>query len=256
MGAWDLIEECVPDYWWVKLFMIILGGGVLTYQGRLSASEPAIQVTISYVVFLDFKTQAAAPSQVENKLNTCCRIEAAANVPVLPPDGIATRVSIDMAACSAAAPVQPLEAEAAVPKASASLGELPNLASKMETPKAKLLLLAKRYHFNPPKLNAGKCTQALVTIAAGLIMWVGIWDLVDYHIIPVVTRYLVAGNMSALGVCEHPSNEAWVAGLEEIYARPFCIVTKALLLVFGILGLYVTHTLYGTQDDLTYKRLP
>lgn len=41
MGAWDLIEECIPDYWYVKLAMIFVGGGTLVCMGRMSSSEPS-----------------------------------------------------------------------------------------------------------------------------------------------------------------------------------------------------------------------
>lgn len=165
--------------------------------------------------------------------------------------------TMDMAAIEVAAGIDPIDAEAA------HMNSLQEVVSSTTDPAAeaqtKQLLPSppsKRYHFNPPRLHCGKCASALCVITAGLVLWVGIWDLLDYHIIPVVTRYLVFHNMSALGVCEHAPGDEWVAGLSEIYSHPYCAITKAILLVIGILGLYVTHALYGVQDDMTYKRLP
>ena len=78
----------------------------------------------------------------------------------------------------------------------------------------------------------------------GLVLWVGIWDLTDYHIIPTIT---ITVTNSDLGVCQHAVDEAWEPGLREILNHPGCAVTKALLIVVGALGLYVTRSLYGAS---------
>eukprot|EP00966_Prymnesium_polylepis_P052774 1222260-Prymnesium_polylepis.1 len=113
-------------------------------------------------------------------------------------------------------------------------------------------------YFNAPVLHAGKCARSLCTIAMGLVLWVGIWDLLDYHIIPAVTRLLIVHNGSALGVCEHASDDPLTPGIGELMSHPGCSVVKALLVVVGVLGLYVTRTLYGaeTNRESAFKRLP
>ena len=112
--------------------------------------------------------------------------------------------------------------------------------------------------FNAPQLHAGKCAHTLCVISLRLVLWVGIWDLVDYHIIPAATSALAAHNGTALGVCEHASNEVWQPGVGELYSHPGCALTKALLIVVGVLGLYVTRSLYGAKPhkEALFRRLP
>ena len=112
--------------------------------------------------------------------------------------------------------------------------------------------------FNAPRLHAGKCAHTLCAISLGLVLWVGIWDLVDYHIIPAVTSARAARNGTALGVCQHASDEVWRPGVGELYSHPGCALTKALLIVVGVVGLYVTRSLYGAKPhkDALFRRLP
>ena len=79
----------------------------------------------------------------------------------------------------------------------------------------------RRCFLQPPKFSCSKCARALLATFAGLTMWVGLWDLLDAHILPTLVT----------ACSDEPS-----AG---------CAAVKLILVAIGALGLYLTRSLYG-----------
>jgi len=69
--------------------------------------------------------------------------------------------------------------------------------------------------------SSQRCARALGAILAGLTLWVGLWDLVDVHLLP--------------NVFETCQDEPTVG----------CALVKVGLAAIGGLGLYCTRSLYG-----------
>ena len=72
-------------------------------------------------------------------------------------------------------------------------------------------------------------------ILLGLTVWVGIWDLVDYTILPAITN-------SSCAVAETQP------GPSQLTKSFGCIATKISVIVLGTGGLWVTRSLYGSTD--------
>jgi hypothetical protein len=86
----------------------------------------------------------------------------------------------------------------------------------------------------PPTFNCAKCTRALVALFAGLTMWVGLWDLLDVHILPALVTE-----------CAHEPS-------------PECAAVKLGLVAVGAFGLYLTRSLYGedgSSGPVQFQRL-
>jgi len=116
----------------------------------------------------------------------------------------------------------------------------------------------RRRYFDAPRFDPKKCAHSLCALTLGLILWVGLWDVVDYHLIPAVTSQLIQHNGSLLGVCQHAGDEVWAPGFQELANHPACALTKLLLAVVGALGLFVTRALYGQgyANEPGFRRLP
>ena len=82
-----------------------------------------------------------------------------------------------------------------------------------------------RRYFRPPPFRLSRCARSLFAIFVGLTLWVGVWDLVDYHVLPALTSTCASANEP----------------------NPSCGAVKAGLVVIGALGLYCTRSLYGEK---------
>lgn len=88
------------------------------------------------------------------------------------------------------------------------------------------------YCLQPPPFSFSSCTRALVGTFAGLTMYVGLWDLIDDHILP--SLFEACGQEPSLG----------------------CASVKLSLVGVGAIGLYVTRSLYGEQGvAVQFQRL-
>ena len=91
------------------------------------------------------------------------------------------------------------------------------------------LMHPRNTYFNAPPLSALKCGRALLAIFVGLTLWVGVWDLVDYHLLP-----------AAVAAC--------AAEADDGGPRLGCALVKLGLIALGALGLYCTRSLYGERS--------
>lgn len=80
----------------------------------------------------------------------------------------------------------------------------------------------RRLYFDAPPFKLRSFLRASFALLAGLTLWIGAWDLIDYHIIRAVFE-----------CCRKPD---WP-----------CAFVKAGLVVVGLFGLYVTRSLYGEE---------
>ena len=74
----------------------------------------------------------------------------------------------------------------------------------------------------------------MLAIFAGLTVWVGIWDLIDYHVLPFLSR-----------TCDAAGAEP---GPAELLRSPGCCALKLSLVAVGAIGLWATRSLYGRES--------
>ena len=82
--------------------------------------------------------------------------------------------------------------------------------------------------------SCSRCTRALLATFAGLTMWVGLWDLLDAHLLP-----------SLFDACLDEPNAV-------------CGAVKLSLVAVGAFGLYLTRSLYGdsgSSGPVQFQRL-
>lgn len=75
--------------------------------------------------------------------------------------------------------------------------------------------------FDPPRFSCSRCSHALLSTFFGLTMWVGLWDLLDAHILP-----------TAFASCARGPSKG-------------CASVKLSLVAVGAFGLWLTRSLYG-----------
>lgn len=81
----------------------------------------------------------------------------------------------------------------------------------------------RRLYFDAPPFSAKRFARASFALISGLTLWIGMWDLLDYHVITTVFK-----------VCAAPVQ--WQ-----------CAIVKAVMVLLGLFGLYVTRSLYGEE---------
>mmetsp|Transcript_18576 Transcript_18576/g.47800 ORF Transcript_18576/g.47800 Transcript_18576/m.47800 type:complete len:329 (-) Transcript_18576:198-1184(-) len=81
----------------------------------------------------------------------------------------------------------------------------------------------RRLYFDAPPFHAKRFARASFALLAGLTLWIGVWDLLDYHVITTVFT-----------VCAEPVQ--WQ-----------CALVKSVMVLLGLFGLYVTRSLYGEE---------
>ena len=84
----------------------------------------------------------------------------------------------------------------------------------------------------PPAFSPPRCARALIATFSGLTMWVGLWDLIEDHVLPTV--FHTCRNEPSLG----------------------CACVKLALVAVGAAGLFVTRSLYGEHGiSVQFQRL-
>lgn len=237
MGVWDLLDAyLVPREWWAKLFMLLAGGFAL-FSTRTLYDE-------THVLALDSRADKGrgsyvsvdgnAPSGKENGgagelrpstgLCGCCfrpstsGSSAGIQLEMEPPD-----VEVEM---EPAAPPSAEDLETGDESITLDAPTPPTMSRQSgdyeSTEPAPAPAQSKpRRYFNRPAFSPAKCGRALFAVFAGLTMWVGLWDLVDQHILPSVF----------VGCQSEPSGECAVVklGLIAVRARSVHLVPPQLL---------------------------
>jgi hypothetical protein len=222
MGVWDLLDAyLVPREWWAKLFMIFAGGFAL-FSTRTLYDETHVIALDSHAdkgrgsyASLDGHqpTGADDAAQPASSLCGCCvRQTKSASPPNI-------EVELEPSAPPSARDVEtgshPMSPDAPTPWTMArqagevSIGSAPAGENATEPAPTPPIHSRPRRYFNRPAFSPCKCGRALFAIMAGLTMWVGLWDLVDQHILPSVFD----------GCLNEPSTECAVVKLGLIAVR-------------------------------------
>ena len=237
MGFWDFIDVyMVPRQWWAKLCMVLVGAlGLFLTRTLYDEQEPAA----------DEEPKPEGPgsprsprsASLEMPPAACPKRERSTSSSSMPP--------------VFGSPVSQLRAESRSPLASrlralAGHGDEPTsyrqVSSSQPVPSAEDdgdadeerpraagaskpagASLERRY-FDAPQFSCSRCTRALFSILSGLTLWVGIWDLIDEHLLPGIFKACVS--------------EPDVG----------CAEVKLSLIGIGALGMYVTRSLYGATQ--------
>ena len=250
MGFWDFIDTyVVPERWWAKLLMIVFGAIGLFCTRTLYDKEMLHAIRASTGLgerpdagLLPLHTDSAAPTTPGGEAAAAaaprCRSATAAAsgsggrtapsadaAAELPPADDGAGTAAVAAACTAAAPAAAAGAGDAPAAAPAAASAAPAAASEGGAEPAR----RGRTYFNAPPFSALKCGRALLAIFVGLTLWVGVWDLVDYHLLP-----------AAVAAC--------AAEADDGGPRLGCALVKLGLIALGALGLYCTRSLYGERS--------
>lgn len=78
---------------------------------------------------------------------------------------------------------------------------------------------------DPPAFSCSRCSRALLSTFFGLLMWVGLWDLIDTHLLPI-----------AFNACSHEPSRG-------------CAAVRLSLVGVGAMGLWLTRSLYGDHGS-------
>jgi hypothetical protein len=95
-----------------------------------------------------------------------------------------------------------------------------------------------RPFFDAPRPDARRCCRAVFAILVGLTLWVGLWDLVDYTLLPALFH-----GRDGSSVCEAAEADP---GPRQLVRAPACLAIKLMLMICGVTGLWGTRALYGT----------
>ncbi|KAG8468094.1 hypothetical protein KFE25_007146 [Diacronema lutheri] len=101
--------------------------------------------------------------------------------------------------------------------------ELGSSGAGLVAPSATPIEHMHRLYFDAPHFSARRFARAAFALLASLTLWIGMWDMIDNHIIPTL-----------FAVC---AREEWQ-----------CAFVKVGCVVLGLLGLYATRTLYGSDS--------
>jgi len=108
-----------------------------------------------------------------------------------------------------------------------------------EAPMATHGIASSRPYFDAPPIKAQRCGSAVFATLIGLTLWVGLWDLVDYHIVPALFT-----GINGTYVCTDAEADP---GPWHIVRTPACLGVKLLLMLIGVVGLWATRSLYGSR---------
>jgi hypothetical protein len=199
IGWWDVIELIIPAGWGWRLAMIILGS-VGLFSTRTLYDKKMLRSIRKGKVSSGERVDAAMLSSME--LGSSCSDNSGRDR-----DG------------------QLSPASSAEPSAAACDEDAQSTRGEPST--------AKRLYFDAPRLDAKRCSSALFRILVSLTVWVGIWDLIDYSILPALTS-----------ACDSAGSNP---GPMELLRSPGCIGIKLLLVLIGAIGLWSTRSLYGDE---------
>ena len=238
MGFWDFIDVyMVPRQWWAKLCMVLVGALGL-FLTRTLYDEQEVEEPPADEPKADEPRSPRSPRSASLEMpSVACpkRERSTSSSSSMPP--------------VLGSPVSQLRAESRSPLASrlralAGQGDesYRQVSSNQPVPSAEddgdadeerpkaagasepAAGPRERRYFDAPQFSCSRCTRALFSILSGLTLWVGIWDLIDEHLLP--------------GIFASCVREPDVG----------CAEVKLSLIGVGALGMYVTRSLYGATQ--------
>ena len=204
IGWWDFLDVyLVPNSWWSKLCMLFVGaiGAVATRSLYAVPSPPSAHSA---------EGTSAAIDDDEEECIRASREQSALPGAFSPHSrAIGARLGDEAAGRRAA-------------RTSASASTAGAVRSRLA--RARAAAARSRWCcLKPPKLSGMRCARALLATFSGLTMWVGLWDLLDVHVLPTLFT-----------ACKHEPTTG-------------CAFVKLGLVAIGAIGLYLTRSLYGEE---------
>jgi len=179
MGVWDLLDEyLVPEEWWAKLFMLAAGGFALFSTRTLYDETHVISSSGKQGAYSSVDTDGSAADQHDSAGETgggcccCCCGRGGAGV-----SNAEAEVEME--------PPSDLDVESAGERVAPDVPPTP-WTMRRGAAAAPAASPEPRRYFHRPAFSVVRCSRALFAIFAGLVLWVGLWDLVDEHILPTV----------------------------------------------------------------------
>ncbi len=225
IGIWDLLDEyVVPEKWWAKAALVLVGGLALYSTRALhdeqQFAEPSAQELTPAVQRSRGPVRAESSEGLElGAVSTSQTAHSGGGWPwsamlATSRDPTPPMTPKGRAAHDVYSDMELLTITSAVGPPPTPYVRRPSLRSQ-QTQLAGL-------YFNRPRFSCGKCSRALFAICAGLVLWVGLWDLIDYHLLQALFPFCEVRSLGCAGV-------------------KFC------LFLLGALGLYCTRSLYGDE---------
>lgn len=208
IGWWDFLDEyLVPESWWSKLCMLLVGavGAIATRSLYATAIDPRPH---------PIHTAAEGTSIVDDEEGAMPQDLPALHKAFSPnPRTIGAGFGEGVAASRGPSSFRRTAAGAR------TVGGL-----RQRIARARAAAAQSRWCcLHPPKFSGTRCARALLATFSGLTMWVGLWDLLDVHVLP-----------SLFNVCKHEPTTG-------------CAFVKLGLVAIGAVGLYLTRSLYGDE---------
>lgn len=189
LGMWDLLDEHVLPHTVPAKVLLIVASLLALYASRTLYDKELLHLREK-----ERRRRKGLPGEVEMRAGSAPAGDSDVDAPATPRrarhDGSSDGDDRPAAALPAARPP-------------------PNPPQRM-----------RRLYFDAPPFNATRFLRASFALLASLTLWIGMWDLLDYHIIPAMFQ-----------VC---ADQEWQ-----------CSFVKAGCVVVGMVGLYFTRTLYG-----------
>lgn len=212
IGAWDALEIVLPPGWPWRLLLVAIGIFGL-YSTRTMYEESLV------------KMMRGGRGE---------RVDAAV--------GVGTATGGDRSRNAEAAGTSSGSGEASEEAELGGASMLDNVSRGSDeaspSPAAASAQPLRPFH-DAPRLDARKCCRALYVIMAGLLLWVGLWDLIDYTLLPLVFR-------GSAFSCKRAEAQP---GPRQILEVPGCLFVKLLAMTLGIVGLWATRSLYGSDQE-------
>ena len=255
MGAWDAIEILLPPGPWARLVMILVGvvGLYATrtmYDKKLLSdvrSRKPDRQSAAMLKSIAVEMTTAASSSSNNKVNptrssvSSSSSNGGAEAPQKVPhanngsNGSSSSSTRDVTSSSSSN-----TAGAAAPMDDVPLDDIPldddNGGGTTAKPSSR------RRFFDAPKPSARRCARGSFAIIIGLCVWVGMWDLVDYTLLPMWTTVSAENGTD---ICTEANNDP---GPHQLFHAIPCLSVKLLILLVGLLGLWSTRSLYGSEQ--------
>ena len=222
IGYWDFIDTyLVPTEWWAKLCMFLVGALGALFTRSL------------------YSDQTAPRHSIRSYEGTSAALDDGDDPPPLP-DGPPPLVEV-MSPRPRSFGQSEGESDVEVAAVRGTPGKTPGRAMTRPKKGARGVggggddgptLWSKMCFLNPPKFSVSRCGRALLATFSGLTMWVGLWDLIESHMLPAL-----------FSSCSHEPSTG-------------CAMVKLSLVFIGAFGLYLTRSLYGDHGvGVQFQRL-
>jgi len=227
IGYWDFLDSyLVPTAWWSKLSMFLVGALGALWTRSLYAEEPRRPIRYSETGTSAALDDGDDPPPLHDG--------PPGLIEVLSPRGRSLGQSedddLEVAVRGTPGKTPGRMARTRPIKGGGKRGN----GGEDRTPCCSASLQGSKLCFlNPPKFSCSRCGRSLLATFSGLTMWVGLWDLIESHMLPTLFTS-----------CSHEPSTG-------------CALVKLSLIAIGAVGLYLTRSLYTEHSigTVQFQRL-